>query len=202
MYNDKQKEVDLVSKKAKLRLIVYIVTSLLLSLAILLLITLVNLLLLFSTPDKLRGDFTVTIDDTDESTKPYLIQSVNVKTLCRQGKWYVNFSEIADYYQIAVSGDRSNLRYIFRNDTDDIMTVDFEKNTVSFNGVSVACEIPDMNSNGYVFLPVDMINTFFEGLEISYDIEEKTFRIECEEHCYLNVRNPETTPKIDKVQMP
>jgi len=190
------------SKKAKLRLIVYIVTSILLSLVTLLLIALVNLLLLFSTPDKLNGDFTVTIDDTNENTKPYLVQSVSIQTLYRQGDWYVNFNDIADVYGFSVSGDRSYLKYIFRNEADDIMTVNFENNTVCLNGVQVDCKTPQMSSDGSVFLSIDMINTFFDGLDISLDTEEKTLFIQCDEICFLNVRTPDTTPKIDKAQIP
>lgn len=190
------------SKKAKLRLIVYIVTSILLSLVTLLLIALVNLLLLFSTPDKLKGDFTVTFDDMNENTEPYLVQSINVKTLYRLGYWYVNFNDIADIYGFSVSGDRQNLRYVFRNEADDIMMVNFENNTVSLNGVQINCQTPEMTSDGSVFLPIDMLNTFFDGLDISLDIEERTIFIQCDENCFLNVRTPDTTPKIDKAQIP
>lgn len=190
------------SKKAKLRLVVYIVTSLLMSLAVMLIITAVSLIILFSTPDKLRGDFTVTIDDTDDDTKPFLVKDIDVNTLYRQGNWYVNFNDISDIYGFSVSGDRLHLRYIFRNETDDVMYVNFETDTLTLNGVSIVREIPDMDSNGCVYLPIDVLNTFFEGLEISYDSEEKIVLIECGEYCFLNVRSQETTLKIDIAQMP
>jgi len=190
------------SKKAKLRLVVYIAASVLLTLFTLLLILLVNVVLLLHTPDKLKGDFTVTFDDKNENTKPYLVQSVNVNNLYRYGNWYVDFNEIVNIYGFSVSGDRSDLRYIFRNESDDIMCVDLENNTVKLNGVSVYCKLPELGSDGRVYLPIDIINTYFEGLDVTYDTDEKLLLISCDKSCYLNVRNPDTTPKIDKVQIP
>ena len=190
------------SKKAKLRLAVYIVTSFLLSLAVLLLITVINLFLLFYTPDKIRGNFTVKVDDTNENIKPYLVQSVDAKSLYRQGSWYVNFNDIADVYGFSVSGDRLHLRYVLRNDADDIMTVDFENGSICLNDVPILSGAPIMDSQGQVYLPVDVINTYFEGIEISRDLDQKIILIVCEDQCFVNVRIPETTPKIDKAQMP
>lgn len=190
------------SKKAKLRLVVYIVSSVVLATLTVLIVLLVNLIAILSTPDKVKGNFTVTFDDLNENIKPYSVQTVSAHKLYRAERWYVNFNEIVDIYGFSVSGDRSNLRYILRNETDDIMSVDFENNTLMLNGVSVHCELFEIENDGSLYLPVDLINTYFEGVEIVYDVEEKSFLVSCDEYCYLNVRIPDTTPKIDKVQIP
>lgn len=190
------------SKKAKLRLIVYVIASVLLAATVTLVIVLSNLLLILSTPDRVKGDFVVTFDDTNELTKPYLVQKVNVKSLYRNGMWYLDFDEIANIYGFSVSGDQTQIRYVFRNDTDDMMYLDFENNNVELNGISFACNLIKLEKDGKVYLPLDFIDNFFEGINIVFDLDDKTLLIECEQSCFLNVRYPNTTNKIDKTQIP
>ena len=84
----------------------------------------------------------------------------------------------------------------------DIMNVKFSENVLVLNGNFIHCDLFDLGADGAVYLPVDVINTFFDGIMISYDTEEKSLLVQCEELCYIKVRKPQTTPKIDKVQIP
>ena len=188
------------SKRAKIRIIFYAITSVVIAITILLITTAVSAIILFSTPDKISGKYTVIIDDGNEKSKP-IEKIVRVESIYINENWYVNCSDIADFYGFAVSGDRSFLKFTFRNDTCDIMTVDFDKNAVFLNEVPVRCSKPIMHSDGTVYLPAELFTDYFKGIDCEIDTKEKKFIITCENECFLTIRSQEHTPKIDKTDI-
>lgn len=188
------------SKRAKIRLIFYAITSLVIAIAILLVTVAVSAIILFSTPDKIGGKYTVILDDENEKSKP-IVKTVSAESIYIDRTWYINYSEISDFYGFAVSGEKTFLKFTFGNDANDIMIIDFDKDVVLLNGVSIRCQGPIMRSDGTVYLPAEILSDYFEGVDYKIDTKEKKFTVICREECFLTVRNQTNTPKIDKTDI-
>ena len=188
------------SKRAKIRLIFYAITSLVIAIAILLVTVAVSAIVLFSTPDKIGGKYTVILDDENEKSKP-IVKTVSAENIYIDRTWYINYSEISDFYGFAVSGEKTFLKFTFGNDANDIMIIDFDKDVVLLNGVSIRCQGPIMRSDGIVYLPAEILSDYFEGVDYKIDTKEKKFTVICREECFLTVRNQTNTPKIDKTDI-
>jgi hypothetical protein len=188
------------SKRAKIRLIFYAITSLVIAIAILLVTVAVSAIVLFSTPDKIGGKYTVILDDENEKSKP-IVKTVSAESIYIDRTWYINYSEISDFYGFAVSGEKTFLKFTCGNDSNDIMIIDFDKDVVLLNGVSIRCQGPIMRSDGTVYLPAEILSDYFEGVDYKIDTKEKKFTVICREECFLTVRNQTNTPKIDKTDI-
>ena len=174
------------TKRAKIRLIFYAVTSVIIALAILGITVAVSALVLVSSPDEISGKYTVVLDDDNDKTKP-IQQTIDVKYVYVDRQWYVNYSDIVDYYGFSVSGDRTYLKYNLRNNTSDTMTVNFSDNSIALNGVPIDCANPIMKADGSIYLPATIFEDYFKGIDFEVDEKEKLITITCSKTCFLTV---------------
>ena len=191
------------SKKKKARLLLFLIFSVTIAAVVLITVSLISYLVLISSPDKVKGKYDVIyrdwiLEDGDDCRTVRL----SSEKIYKNGCWYINFDDVAEFYGFSVSGDSSALRYFLRNEFDDQLIVDFDKGTLELNGISVNTEAPFKDSDGATYLPMLVIERYFDGISFMIDEENKAFIVEFADDINLTVRDPDTTGGINKTDIP
>ncbi len=185
------------SEKAKMRFIFYTVVSLSIALIISLIIGISFFLSLRltgadSTPERYR--FTSGMPEGKKN-------QVTLKTedIMRNGQLCVNFSDIADKCSFTFVSDGSEMRFYLNNSHGDILTLKSSSSVAYLNSVPVRLSTEVYKINGKVYLPLDFVGHYINGITVKADSENATVNIEYSgaEKCFLNIKYPQPTMPID-----
>ena len=163
------------SKKAKARFIFFLVSSFALALVISLIIGACFFISLHSadrpkTVERYRLSFGYV--DAKKTTK-----YVYAKDIMRNGEMCVNFSDIAEFCRFTTVGDRKNVKFYFNNSDGDILEITVGTNIAYVNGNPINMPTSAYMIGDTVYLPVQFVLRYFEGISITSDNEKRTINV-------------------------
>lgn len=101
--------------------------------------------------------------------------SLSYSDAVRDGCLYVNFTGIANMCDLAVTGTKDDVRYIIKTDNEETVRFEVGTRTVYVNGTETRLSGESFYSGDDLFVPLDFVSTYFEGLSVSTD--EKNHKV-------------------------
>ncbi len=186
------------SQKAKVRFLFFVSASF----AIALVISLVIGVCFFTALHKKdkateisRYKLSIGLVDTKKST-----MNVYTKNIVRDGIMCVNFSQISEKCGYTMLIDEDEIRFYLNNNDGDMMIVTMGEHRAYLNGVPVYLSVSPYKVGENIYLPIDFITTYFDGITIESDDEAKTITIEYIEpkKCSLKLKGVQNIEPLDK----
>ncbi len=118
----------------------------------------VFLLSLLTRGDKAETPKTITLETGDSKSK-YSYEDIVIN-----GVYYVDMSALAEFSQLTVSGDSSNL--VFTNVHGERLSFDIPSRYASVNGISVMLEGEVLRRNGRLWIPYSFAEHYLLGLTL------------------------------------
>ena len=87
-------------------------------------------------------------------------------------------SDIAEFCRFTTVGDRDNVKFYFNNGDSDILEITVGTNVAYVNENPVNMPTSAYMVGDNIYLPVEFILRYFEGVSITSNDEEKTISIE------------------------
>ena len=103
--------------------------------------------------------------------------SVAHDKMMRRGSLYVNMTPIADLCEMAITGDRAELRYISRNAKEHVQFIVVSRQCF-INGVEVRLTASPILDGDDLYVPYSFFTSYVEGLDVSYDSAKNRVSIE------------------------
>ena len=187
------------SKKAKMRFVFFLVSSFALALIISVILGTAFFISLHSA-------------DAPETVERYKLYSgyvdakktekyVYSKDIMRSGKMCVNFSDIAEFCRFTTVGDREKIKFYFNNDDSDILEITIGLNIAYVNENPVNMEIPVYTVGDSIYLPVEFVLRYLDGISITSDDQKKTINVEYSDtvECSLRLKADSFNLPVDPV---
>lgn len=120
---------------------------------------------------------------------------------------YVNFSAIAGFCGFYVSGDSSRLRFILpavNGSEDSEFTVRTGSSEIDFGGTTGHLNAPAVMEGETLYMPVDFIETYIEGISVGMDDKRKNaYVLRCSDEgiFYLNASGQLPNSEIDRTAL-
>jgi len=94
--------------------------------------------------------------------------TVDRDIMLRGGTLYLNMTPIVDLFELAVTGDTTELRYISRTDGEHVKFT-IGSTQVFINGVEERLTAAPFLDGNDLYVPADFFESFAEGIAVSYD---------------------------------
>lgn len=111
---------------------------------------------------------------------------------------YTNFTALADYCGFYISGDDTTLRYILPahdGSEDSQFAVTAGSSEIKLNGTSVYLSAPAVMVNGDLYLPIEFIDLYIQGITVSVDEKDPdTYILRCSNQSAFYLIASEQTP--------
>lgn len=174
------------SEKAKARFIFFLVASFALALVISLIIGACFFISLHSADrPKTVERYKLSFGYTDaKKTEKYVYS----EDIMRNGEMCVNFSDIAEFCRFTTVGDQKNVKFYFNNSDSDILEITVGKNIAYVNKNPVNMPTSAYMIGDTLYLPVEFVLRYFEGISITRDDEKKTINIEYSDEIECSLR--------------
>ena len=165
MKEEKKKRRAYLAKLFMYRFLVYLIVLTLL-LSVIAAVFFVNL----RKVDKIqKEDLIYYLADRKKVTLPY-------DTVVQNDVMYVDFSGIADAFGMALTGDANLLRYV--SDTgNEYVKFTPESYMVNVNENSIRLSAPTLYDGEKLFVPLDFITEYMDGILVKYDDKEHTLTV-------------------------
>lgn len=188
------------SKKAKARFIFFLVSSFALALVISLIIGACFFISLHSANrPKTVERYKLSYGYVDaKKTEKYVYS----KDIMRNGEMCVNFSDIAEFCRFTTVGDQKKVKFYFNNSDGDILEIIVGSNIAYVNENPVNMPTSAYMIGDTIYLPVQFILRYFEGVAITSDDEKKTISVEYSDEieCSLRLKKDSfNTPAIPDI---
>lgn len=138
-----------------------------------------------------------------ENAKTKKTLSYEKNAVVRDGEVYLNFSYLADVCGFSVSGDSTQLRYLLRNLSDDVILINPGESFAYLNDSKIRLAgTTFVSSSGDLFMPCSFVNNYLDGISVTCDEEnERLFYVSysSEDNFSLTVSFPQ---KNDTVEYP
>lgn len=185
------------SKKAKARFIFFLVSSFALALVISLIIGACFFISLHSADrPKTVERYKLYSGYTDaKKTEKYVYS----EEIMRNGEMCVNFSDIAEFCRFTTVGDQKKVKFYFNNSDSDILEITVGQNIAYVNGNPVNMPTSAYMIGDSVYLPVEFVLRYFEGISITSDDEKKTMNVEYSDtlECSLRLKSHGYNSPVD-----
>lgn len=131
-----------------------------------------------------ENDYKVISDDEVEITKRnFENDTLKIGQIADNQTVYVNFSALAEYCGFYVSGDSNRLRFILPaadSSEPSQFSATADSNRVDLNGTTVHLSAPAVMSQGQLYLPLEFVDFYIEGISVVNDLEdENVFYLLC-----------------------
>lgn len=174
------------SEKAKARFIFFLVASFALALVISLIVGACFFISLHSADrPKTVERYKLYSGYTDaKKTEKYVYS----KDIMRDGKMCVSFSDIAEFCRFTTVGDRKNVKFYFNNSDRDILEITVGTNIAYVNENPVNMPTSAYLIGDTLYLPVQFVLRYFEGISITSDDEKKAINVEYSDEVECSLR--------------
>lgn len=186
------------SEKAKVRFYFFIVASLSIALVILLVIGTCFFVSLHKKEKTASvGRYRVSIGLVDTAMKT---SNVSSKNIVRDGVLCTSFSQIAEACGYTKMIDGDEIRFYLNNGDGDMMILNVGSDVAVLNSNPVHLSTPVYKIGETVYVPIDLITTYFDGINITVDGEKATIVVEYADpkKCFLKLKYPKASPPLDK----
>ncbi len=127
-------------------------------------------LLSHKSPD--TNDYSLILSDYDNEVE---IKSGNV--VAEDGERYVNFSQIAEFYNFAMVGSIGDMKYIVKGDESETISFAVGSDIAVVNTVKVKMPGKAFYHKGDLYVSEEFIANYINGLNIGTDSKEKTYSV-------------------------
>ncbi len=127
-------------------------------------------LLSHKSPD--TNDYSLVLSDYDNELQ---IKSGNV--VDDNGQRYVNFSQIAEFYNFAMVGSIADMKYIVKGDESETISFAVGSDIAEVNTVKVKMPGKAFYQNGDLYVSEQFIANYINGLDINTDSKKKTYSV-------------------------
>lgn len=121
------------------------------------------------------------VDKIDNRDFTYILADEKKKTLSyeqvvRDGIIYINFSEIAEKFGLAITGSYDSVRFVSSDKNEYVRlfpeskTADINKNEIYLSGAPIL-------DGKDVWIPLDFITRYIDGISVKYDEGERTVTV-------------------------
>ena len=190
------------TKRAKVRLLFFCVASLSIALVISLVIGIcffVSLHKTEKTEEINRYKVHIGLVDTKKTT-----YNAYIRDVMRGGVLCTNFSQISDKcgYTMIVNGDE--IRYYLNNEASDMLTLRNGDTRAYLNDNPVHMAVPMYKIGENIYLPLDFVANYFEGISVVVDSEKSEIVIEYNDPktCSLRLKYPQVLDPVDRDAVP
>ena len=118
------------------------------------------------------NDYSLVLSDYNNELQ---IKSGNV--VDDNGERYVNFSQIAEFYNFAMVGSIADMKYIVKGDESETISFAVGSDIAEVNTVKVKMPGKAFYQNGDLYVSEEFISNYINGLDISTDSKKKTYSV-------------------------
>ncbi len=116
-----------------------------------------------------KSDFIYYLADNKKSRIPY-------DTVKRNGAVYVNLSEIAEKFDISITGSYDELRFL-PDKNDEYVRFYPDSRTAYVNGNPIILSVPAVLEDECLWIPIDFITRYVDGISLKYNEKERTITV-------------------------
>ncbi len=113
------------------------------------------------------------VESEDSSGYTYIIDgeksTLSYKNAVRDGRVYISFTDIAEMCDMAVTGSDSDMKFVIKGDDTEMIRFVTDSRVVYVNGIETRLGSDCYRIAHELYVPVDFVSTYFNGLTIVND---------------------------------
>ncbi len=113
----------------------------------------------------------------DDQTQDKSVRTVSYENVFRNNTYYINFTALAEYFDMVITGNSDTVRFMFSNQTKDNSYLKIGTNTVMINGELLSLDAPVFADGDYVYVPISFVKNYINGVNVSVDEQDRTISI-------------------------
>lgn len=95
--------------------------------------------------------------------------SLSYDKAVRDGRVYVNFNDIAELFDLSVTGTADDMKFIVNGDDTETIRFIGGSRSVYVNGTEARLGSESYVSDGNIYVPLDFVNAYLKGVDIKLD---------------------------------
>ncbi len=103
-------------------------------------------------------------------SKPYT-------TVVKNEQAYVNFTEIAELCDLAVTGSKEDIKYVIKSDSAETIRFVADSRVVYVNDVETRLGAECFWISNELYVPVDFVGAYFKGLNVEHDANKNEIEV-------------------------